>query len=97
MLAFAVQIVKLELAATAADVVDASGKTELNVLELLSGGDRPLLSVFTDKVCDRLGDMELVGVWIRFLSLLELQDRPGAKFVVLLESLCRRGVRTRPE
>ena len=97
MLAFTMQIVKLELAAAAPDVVYASCKTDLDTFKLLSGSDQSLRGIFPDEVCDRLGDVELVGVGIGFLSLLELQDRPGAKFKVLLREIClsQRGMHTR--
>lgn len=84
MLAFTVQVIKLELAAAAPNVMYASGKTDLDTFQLLSGGNQPILAVFPDKVCDRLGDIELVGIRVRVLCLLEFQDRPGAKFKVLL-------------
>ena len=87
MVAFTVQVVKLELAAAATDVVYASGKTDKNTFKLLSRSDQPILAVFPDKVCDRLGDIELVGVRVRFLSLFKLQYRPGAKFKVLLNNM----------
>jgi hypothetical protein len=86
-LAFTVQVVKLELVAAAADVMYASGETDKNAFKLLSRSDEPVLAVFPDKICDGLGDMELVGVRVRILSLLKLQDRPGAKFKVLLNKI----------
>lgn len=64
--------------------MDAPGKTDLDAFKLFSRRDQPILAVLTDKVGDRLGNIELVGVRIGVLSLLELQDRPGAKFKVLL-------------
>ena len=83
----AVQVVKLELAAAATDVVYAPGETDMDAFKLLSRSDLPILAVFADKVWDRLADIELVGVRVRILGLLELQDRPGAKFKVLLNNM----------
>lgn len=87
MLAFTMQVVKLELAATAPDVMYASSETNQGVFKLLSRGDQPIFAVFSDEVCNRLADMELVGIRVGFLRLLKLQDRPGAKFKVLLRAV----------
>jgi len=81
-----VQIVKLELAAATTDVVYASSKSDQGAFKLLSWSNQSILSVFPDKVWDRPGDVELVGVRIGILSLLKLQDRPGAKLKILLKN-----------
>jgi hypothetical protein len=79
-----VEVVKAQLGTTGTNVVNTAG--QLFLLAFKSGAcrDYTLGAILLDVTLERLGDMELVRVGVGILSLLEVLDLSGSKFVVLL-------------
>lgn len=80
----AVEVIKLEFRTTSTNVVYASSKADYRALELATGGNNTFRSEFFNVFGDGHRDMELVGIGIRILSLLEVLNMSGTKFIVLL-------------
>ena len=78
------EVVEAQLRTAGPDVVNTAG--QLLRLAFKSGAcsDSAFGAIFPDVMLERLGDMELVRVGIGILSLLEVLDLSGSKFVVLL-------------
>ena len=90
--ALAVEVVEAEALARGADVVYAAREGLHGALELLAGSNLALNAVLVDVVDEGGRHMELVGVGVRRLGLLELEDAARADFKVLLWVLVSSGV-----
>ena len=90
------EIIEAEVLSGCADIVYTAGEVFNGSLELLPRLDLALGAVLLDVVGDRSSDMELMGVGVRVLGLLQLEDLPGPNLKVLLRRdlrPCRRVTR----
>ena len=78
------QVIELKLGATSPSVVKAPCKANYPAIQLGTRSNDAIRTKCFNILGYRHADMELVRVGIRILCLFEVQDLPGAKFVVLL-------------
>ena len=82
--ALAVEVVEAEALARCADVMYTAREGLHGALELLAGGDLALNAVVANIIDDRGRHMELVGVGVGILGLLQLEDITRTNLEVLL-------------
>lgn len=79
------KIVEPQLGSAIPDCADTPGEGDGDAIELLTGINQSLFTVFFDEGCDGLSDFKLVRVRVWRLYFLQLLNCSGAQLEVLLE------------
>lgn len=88
------EVVKLKLSTTRTDVVYSPSKGLDDTLLLGASWNLALLAVFFDIIGNRRCHMELMGIWVRLLGSLEVEDLTCPQLIVLLNNATTRQLST---